>query len=336
MRAFLILLFSVFLLQNVRGQQDCSFRYLFIGHAYGSQDTTVAQWQSIQNNIEKIKQLHLEWIVFLGDVMRDTSRKSLYNLHKLFYDFHTPLTYVRGNHDTKWFEQYPRGAKYDRAPQCWEDWAGLMPPPKINGTIDTVFLQTHKPIYKFIAIDTEIPNQNIDSILKAEINQSKATYHIITSHRLIWAYSNSRYKHLAKLTNSEAMHLLPQAVDFDFLNAQKDKKFYFFAGDLGLRIPLFYDNVGNVTLYATGCGGTAKDNALLAEFRRDTIITSLVHLGPDTYNIEDYTLEKINQMPVRYETNAPDEGFKGYKWPVILGIFAMLALCLYMAIKPNE
>lgn len=333
MRHFLLIFLSHFLLQNAKGQDSCSFKYLFIGHAYGSQDTTVPQWKSIIDNAGLIKYTSPTFYTFLGDICRDSTDKTAIELQENLISKISDgcnTKFIRGNHDS-----YNTWYKY-ATPSCCitNDLYFYNIAHQLNlNKASTLNSYLNHQIY---TIDTENPTLNLDSLIKSAVKNSFSNNIVFLSHRLIWTYSNPRYKHLVQLTNSPKMHELPRMVDFDFLNAQKDKKFYFFAGDLGVNIPLFYDNVGNVTMYAVGCGGTPKDAALLAEFKRDTIIISLIHLGTANYNIEDYTLEKINQMPVPVETISPQQGFKGYQWLVFLGIFAVMALAAYMVIKPHE
>lgn len=315
------------------GQKPCNFKYLFIGHAYGSQDSTVEQWATLKPNIEKLNNLNVDQYCFLGDIVRDTIIQTLYDYNKIFLELNAPDSYVRGNHDFTNIEDYDINKIMCGPTPCWYDW--LYEP--VSFPIDTTIIDTVRTtLYNVIYIDTENPNINIDSLIKSTVKYSTSKNFIILSHRLIWAYSNPRYKHLVKLTNSAKMHELPQAVDFDFLNSLKDKKFYFFAGDLGLRIPFFYDKVGNVTVMATGLGGKPDDTALLTEFRADTIIPTLIHLGPETFSISDYTLEKINLMPVPGETKPLQISLKGYRWAWFLGIFGLLAFAFYMVIKRSE
>jgi len=338
MRHFILIIVCFALAQNANAQDSCSFKSLFIGHAYGSQNNNIPQWNSINQNIEKLKQQKPDYIFFLGDFLRDSLTTSIEQFTKLSDGFHTSVRHIRGNHDKKWFDYPTIATVYDREERCWEKWLfSSVPIPEVGFSSVTIRKERQKSDlrYIFVPLDTENPKDNLDSIIKSYVKYSQPVI-IFLSHRLIWAYSNPRYAHLVELTNSPKMHQLPQVVDMDFLNQQKDKKFYFFAGDLGVNIPLFYDKVGNVTMYAVGCGGTPKDAALLAEFKRDTILTSLVHLGTANYNIEDYSLEKINAMPLPNVTISAQQGFKGYQWPIVLGIFALMALALYMVVTPNE
>lgn len=328
MRHFILILLCFAFIQNVKAQDTTLAKFLMIGHAYGSQDTTGKQWVSIENNAEKIKNAKTNFYVFLGDALRDTTEKTLWSFAKVLKTkidsniFCCKTILVPGNHDYR--------CPYRKLNHCLCDIFFLK---HIQGfsTLNDRMLP-----YDVFIINSENTIVNLDSLIKIQVKNSTAKNIVFLSHRLIWVYSNPRYKHLVELTNSPTMHQLPQVVDMDFLNQQKDKKFYFFAGDLGVNIPLFYDKVGNVTMYAVGCGGNPKDAALLAEFKRDTILTSLVHLGTANYSIEDYSLEKINTMQLRNETISAQQGFKGYQWPIVLGIFAVMALALYLVITPNE
>ncbi len=336
MRHFILIILCFLFAQNANAQDTTLAKFLMIGHAYGSQDTTVKQWKSIIDNAEKIKSIKADFKVLLGDLSRDhkyttfeTLRDSI--IGKILKKDSSSIILVKGNHDVDRLN----GRVVASARAGKGTYITQIENPDLSLDIFQKRFSTGF-LYNVFEINSEAKNQNLDSLIKSATKNSQSPNIVFLSHRLIWAYSNPRYAHLVELTNSPAMHQLPQVVDMDFLNQQKDKKFYFFAGDLGVNIPLFYDKVGNVTMYAVGCGGTPKDAALLAEFKCDTILTSLVHLGTANYSIEDYSLEKINTMPLPNVTISAQQGFKGYQWPIVLGIFALMALALYMVVTPNE
>lgn len=321
-RLYLTLVFLAAFLWGF-GQDSTLYKILFIGHAFGSQDTTVPQWNSLIENKARLQDPSIQSVFFLGDLTRDpllsTSEEMSKTMRKVFYKNDCSFFYVEGNHDVL-HKNYFRGSC------CFS-----------QNTHNFIIISNPAFPYLIIFLNSENYKELTDSKIKKIVDNTSCKNVVFLSHRLIWAYSNPRYKHLVELTNSPKMHKLPQVVDFDFLNAQKDKKFYFFAGDLGVNIPLFYDKVGNVTMYATGCGGTDKDNALLAEFKRDTIITSLVHLGSANYNIDDYTLDKINA--IQPETKNPTQTYNlpstwQYK-ALILGLFVGL-MALVLSILFNK
>ena len=172
-----------------------------------------------------------------------------------------------------------------------------------------IFEQRYGSTYKsfkhkkdlFIMLDPNLDNWNISGdqlvFLKSQLSRAQNVDNIfVFFHQVLWWTPDNKYKNLH--INSEAGR--DETINFwteiEPLFTALPNKVYMFSGDVGAfdnGSEYMYDSYKNISLIATGMGGGARDNYILAKRNDDdTVDLQIVFLNED--RVED--LKTIEQL----------------------------------------
>lgn len=263
---------------NLKNQSEYSF--ILLGHIYGSSENALAAYpsSSVLANINNFEELSPDFMILLGDIVREVKPEQNANLRTSFLDqFGLPIFNVPGNHDLA----------------------------DIN-----FYTQEFGPDYQSFKINSEyfiLLNTGTDSLLEESQkvflsqaiskiqDQAEIKNVFIVGHRLYWLAMEEELTKLEAYTNGQdygdSDRALAQDVKRLIENVQ-DKRIYFLAGDIGVKdLPsiLFFKNQ-NRTYLANGVGDTAKDFGVLVKINEGRVGFEPIALASqEKGTIEDYS-----------------------------------------------
>lgn len=271
---------------NLILKEDTAKEYSFLltGHLYGSQNSSVYPSASLLANIPSLNEKGADFMILLGDIVRQANSTEFDNLKKSFTSaVNFPVFNAPGNHDLSNRSLYIQH-------------------------FGPTFFSFHYSSEFYIFLDSELSNGKIvgeqldffmKQIVKCEANRNIKNI-LILSHRLLWAIDNPSLQALLPHVNGPAAHITNNG-DFQGivlkLRELTDKPVYFISGDVGLKksFSIFYekDTISDITYVATGIGDTKNDAVIYTTVKKtgEFIFTPISLTGQNLHPIEKYNLE---------------------------------------------
>lgn len=254
---------------DIRGGEPISF--LMAGHVYGGQkpkNTDIAY--SLGKSVNLLNALKPEYMMFLGDIVQETTPSDIENLKSFVAQLQFPVFNAPGNHELVNPENY----KVEFGPTYFH----FTYDSSLFLGVDSQQYRHRKAKNQHIFITSQIENFRLSSSLKNLF---------IFSHHLIWAPGNNHFDEVTSFTNAPYHHdneflVWAEEIIPSLRKLTRDKHVYFVSGDIGLSrsIPYFYekDESGRITYIATGLGDTSEDAILRCSIEEGNVSFHIVPL----------------------------------------------------------
>ena len=235
------------------------------GHAYGSHSgTNEGLYPKFQNALQTVSAI--DYLVLVGDIVRVSNEAAWDSVANQLAPFAFEKLFVLGNHDNS-------------------DYARTL----FIGTYGNTFYAVNESTFTFIILDCQkpwgtIPQEQL-TFIKQQIDARPAIGLVfVFFHELLWTQGKDEYSHVAHNFGTYDGQFITNFWGelYPLLSGYSAKKFYIIAGDVAGTtgaIPAFYEEVGNVTLIATGMGQIQDENYLKVSVCNTTVNFSLVALN---------------------------------------------------------
>ena len=265
-----------------RHTQPEPYAFFVAGHTYGVPDTESSGiYPPFKAQFPQIKASEVDFGVLTGDVVIHGSAGEWDNVDADLAELELPIYFAVGNHDMRDRERF--SARYGPTYHSFEYQDDLF-----------IFLDSE-------LTTGELRGEQLD-FLKDTLAAGSPRNIFIFIHRLLWVVEHSPYRVLIPQVNS--------VLEYDFQNdfwttvapllEETGVPVYVIAGDVGVpsKMSLFYNEIQNVHLIASGMGGSEEENYLLCKVaaegtvqidarRLDGQPLSLSTLA--AYNLDHYT-----------------------------------------------
>lgn len=273
---------------NAPAQQ--SFRFLVIGHAYGSVeiDDRLPAKQLLEK-IDELNNANLSMLISLGDMVMHSQPEEFDLLdQKLLSKLSLPVFNVPGNHDVE-----------DRA--LYESRYG-----------QTYYTFSYGPA-RFIFLDTEIKSCQINTAqqellanaLKAGLRDRDTQYIFIFMHKTLFfrndfLFESQKHWAMPNVWTCYNNTNFNRIMDEKILPAARKKPIYLFAGDVGAwgNLSPYFEKSKDLplTMVMTGLGDTSSDSGILVEVNDRNVRLEVFPLsGQDMPSLESFNADYWNQ-----------------------------------------
>lgn len=273
------LITSILLLATNLYAQNDTLRFAIAGHGYGAHTgANIGLHQPFLDAIDRVPNRH-EFLVLTGDIVRNSVTSSWNAVESELSTRNITSYYVRGNHD----KGIPADTAFSK---------------KHGGD----FYYFKKDSVLFIALNSgqnsaKVSQEQIDFLNNTLQTEAPHVSHIlIMFHFLLWN-GEIRYKDISSNLGSQYSYLGSTANYWDdihpILNGYSDKKIFVVAGDLGGRsysIPAYYEQLGHISLVASGMGEINDENYLEWTFIHGNMNIDVIPLNENlpVKPIDDY------------------------------------------------
>tara|TARA_B100000925_G_scaffold289918_1_gene273896 strand:+ start:6361 stop:7395 length:1035 start_codon:yes stop_codon:yes gene_type:complete len=287
-----------------------AYRFLLIGHAYGSPKSFIRPPKNLINNIKKFNQLNLDFVVLLGDIVQKANAESFFSFEDEFAKrLNAPVFNAVGNHDYN--EVYK--LRYGKSFYSF----------MFNGD-NFLFLNSN------INLSSQV---NLFDNLKS-INRNIFVF----THHLIWTYDGSPYEELRWRSNNP-WHWPRSNFYNDIvgnINKSANSKIIFAAGDIGFKFSTFFESTGKVDFIASGIGRNKNDAVILVDVDKNGEIsyTPISLTGKPLKSINTYDL-KFWKSNIKEKVILPSLKKKtyyfiqNYKYLLFFCYLVLISLCFH-------
>ena len=243
--------------------------FLVAGHAYGRHvGDNPALCDPLRRALEREDLARLDFMVLAGDFVRRCDRTALDQLERELKALGIPTYLVMGNHE-------------ETTPLC-RSWVEE----RHGGT----FYRFERGGAHFVVLDSQrdersIPPDQLAFLRDALERASAGDPVFVFFHELLWL-SRDRYRYVRANRRSRHANLHQSNYWEDvqpILETHADKRIFVVAGDVGGNpdaVPAFFEEIGHVSLIATGMGGIDRGNYLRVEVAGSDVHFTLVALDP--------------------------------------------------------
>lgn len=243
-----------------------SYKFLLLGHAYGSPKNFIQPPRNLINNIEKFNQLDLDFVVLLGDIVQKANVESFSSFEDEFAKrLDVPVFNAVGNHDYN--EVYK--LRYGKSFYSF----------RFNGD-NFLILNSNISISPQVKLFDELSNINRNTF--------------VFTHHLVWTYDGSPFEPLRWRSNNP--WYWPRKSFYkdivENINHTENSKLIFAAGDIGFKFSTFFESRGNVDYVASGVGRNENDAVILVEVdeKGEVSYTPISLTGKTLKSIKTYDL----------------------------------------------
>lgn len=239
-----------------------AFAFVVAGHTYGAHEgTNVGLLPRFLATLET--QGDVDFLILTGDFVREPTEESYTVVLEELRGLETPFYLVLGNHDDS-----PRGREVLET-SYGGTWYSFAVGPSL-----------------FVVLDSQREEYSFDAeqmaFLEKRITEKPWRRVFVFFHEVLWLGSE-KYDGLHANFGDDPRYrqttFWPEV--FPLFERHPGIDFYAVAGDLGGRpgaMPAFFDQVGNVTLVASGMGEVEDENFLRVEVAGDTVTMTAVPL----------------------------------------------------------
>lgn len=262
------------------------FRFLVIGHGYGSpdQDDHLPS-QTLLEKIPELQAMDLAMLVSLGDIVQHSAAEDFDILDiSLLSQVAFPVFNVPGNHDVEDRPAYE--ARFGRTFYSFRVGAARM-----------VFLDTER---ENCAIDSE-QQAMLSKALVAAVKDQRTQNVFIFMHKTLFFKNDqmvglNRNKALPNVLECYGSENFPPILQKVILPAAQEKPVYLFAGDVGAwgNLTPYYEKRPDASLIMvmTGLGDTQNDAGILVTVNGSSVSLEAYSLtGKELQPLESYTPE---------------------------------------------
>jgi len=244
--------------------------FIVAGHAYGHHvGDNIALCDPFLRALEREDLTRFDFLILTGDFVRMCDQRALDQLELELNALPIPTYVVMGNHE-------------ETTPLC-RAWVK-----ERHG--DTFYAFEHGDAH-FIVLDSELEERSISSgqleFLSAEIDRAdEEAVVFVFFHELLWLSRGGRYRHVRANRRSRQENVTSSNYWQDvapILAAHPRKRIFVIAGDVGGNpdaVPAFYEELGHVTLIASGMGEGVQSNYLQVHLDGRAARFELVALDP--------------------------------------------------------
>ena len=242
--------------------------FLVAGHAYGSPSgINLGLYPKFLSRLQQSLISETKFLVLTGDIIRDIRHpESWQQVQHELDQLGLTSYFVTGNHGYDRFSRDLFTEKYGNTYYNFDYQDNRF-----------IILDTQKQAYSVSPDQVEFLSQSLRGNFRRVF---------IFWHELLWN-SRQEYSYISANTNSRYSNVSLRQSNFwdqvyPLLQRHSDKQIFVFAGDLGGRpdsIPAFYQNLGHITLIASGMGAIQDENYLQVSLNQDQVKFELIPLN---------------------------------------------------------